>query len=349
MRGGEKCLEALCELYPKADIYTLIHEKGKVSAEIERHPIHTSPLQSVPGIFKFYRYFLSFFNSAIRSFKPKPYDLIISMNHCVSKNIRTLPGTRHICYCFTPVRYAWEFYGEYFGGKKGLKAFFIRRTLDNIRKNDVKNESVTEFVAISEHVRKRIQKYYSREASVIYPPVDTDFYLPGSEGRQGFYLIVSALVPYKKLDLAIQAFNHLGYRLKIVGSGPEKELLQKLSKPNIEFLGWQTDEAIRSFYRSAKALIFPGEEDFGIVPVEAQACGCPVIAYREGGALETVIDGKTGIFFDKPSVASLIAALERFGELHFDPAVLRNNALRFDKKIYQKNFQELIGQVYAAA
>ncbi len=344
MRGGEKCLEILCDLYPDAKIYTLFYEKGKVSERIARHPIVSSRLQRFPSIFSRYRYYLPFYASAIRSFKLKKIDLVVSTSHCVAKGIRKSKETVHICYCFTPARYAWGFFKEYFGSMNWFSRFLIARTLKRFRKWDLKtNELVDHFVAISEHVKRRIQQHYGRDAEVIYPPVDTIYYQPdGKSKNEGAYLVVSALVPYKKIDLAVKAFNRLGRKLVIIGEGPEKKKLQSLAKKNIHFLGWQPDNVLREHYRSSRALIFPGEEDFGIVPVEAQACGCLVIAYGHGGALETVLENETGIFFHEPKEESLRKAVERFEQTELDPESARKNAERFSKERFRMEIKSMI-------
>ena len=295
MRGGEKCLEVLCDLYPQSSVFTLFHQKGLVSDRIARHPIYASWLQGFPSIFKRYRYYLPFFPKAIESFDLKGYDLVVSTSHCVAKGIQG-NGAVHICYCFTPMRYAWGLFDEYFGKRHSFVQGFIRYWIEKIKIWDVQSsDRVDHFVAISEHVKKRIQRIYKRDAEVIYPPVDTEFYTPDLNGaREDFYLVSSALVPYKRIDLAVQAFNRIGKKLIVVGEGPEKEALQRQANKNIHFMGWQSNDVLRDLYRKARALVFPGEEDFGIVPVEMQACGGFVIAYSKGGALETVRENQTG-------------------------------------------------------
>ena len=303
MRGGEKCLEALCEMYPGSPIYTLFYEQGKVSEKIQNHPIVHSRLQAFPGIFSHYRYYLPLFISAVESFHLEGYDLVVSTSHCVAKGVRKDKETLHVCYCFTPMRYAWGFFEEYFGKKNWFMRQVIHYSMNRLKAWDLRaNGRVDYFIAISKHVKKRIQLFYKRDADVIYPPVDTDYYTPDQNVlREDFYLIVSALVPYKKIGMAIEVFNQLGFRLVIIGDGPESDSLKRGAKKNVEFLGWQSDSVIRDYYRRAKALIFPGEEDFGIVPLEIQSCGGFVIAYGRGGTLETVQENETGIFFNESS------------------------------------------------
>ena len=329
MRGGERCLELLCRGFPNAPVYTLIHNREKISDAINRHSITPSPLQKIPGIFKNYRWFLPFFPSAIRSFSPPDCDLLISTSHCVAKALPLKPGTKHLCYCFTPMRYAWTFHDEYLG-ERSLKRTLAAPVLARLREFDRENSAgVTRFVAISGHVRDRIQKFYGREADVVYPPVDTDFYTPLTGARGDYDLIVSALVPYKKVDLAVRAYAKIGFPLKVIGTGTEFEKLKSQAARNIEFLGWKSDEDVREFYRRCRCLIFPGEEDFGIVPIEAQSCGKPVVAFRRGGLVETIVDGATGIFFDEQNEDALAAAVSRAESKRWDIAAIRTNAERF--------------------
>ncbi len=347
MRGGEKCLEALCRLYPQADIYTLFFEKSKISGQILDHTIYESRLRRYPKFLSFYRAYLPFFPGAIESFALKDYDLVISTSHCVAKGIRKNLRAKHLCYCFTPMRYAWGFFEEYFGKRSVLTKSALRFFLRVLREWDLRsNEGVDQFVAISEHVKNRIREFYARDAEVVYPPVNTEFFAPDPKvAREDFYLVVTALVPYKKTDLAVGAFNRMKQRkLVVIGDGPEKFMLQKMAGSNIRFLGWQPDEVIRGYYRRARALIFPGEEDFGIVPVEAQSCGLNVIAYGRGGALETVNE-KTGLFFDQQSEAALIRAVEVFESSSWDPARARANALGFGQHRFENQMRSSIERI----
>ncbi len=344
MRGGEKCLEILCELYPDAPIYTLFYEKGKVSDKIARHAVFSSRLQRFPSVFNRYRYYLPFYASAVSAFKLKKYDLVLSTSHCVAKGIRKNKEALHVCYCFTPARYAWGFFEDYFSSMNWFSRLLIGRTLKRFRKWDLKNnQGIDHFVAISQTVRQRIQKHYGREAEVIYPPADTVYYAPdGISVKRDGYLVVSALVPYKRIDLAVRAFNRSGKKLVIVGDGPERKKLEGMAKKNIRFLGWQPDSVLRDHYRRSLALIFPGEEDFGIVPVEAQACGCPVIAFGRGGVLETVLENETGVFFREQTEESLMNAIQRFESGFLDPELARKNAERFSKERFQMEMKSMI-------
>ena len=351
MRGGERCLEVFCDLFPDADLFTLVHIPGNVSPKIESMRIHTSFLQNLPGIEKYYRYYLPLMPWAINTFNLSGYDLILSSSHCVAKGVRITGGGTHICYCFTPMRYIWDQFDIYFSGKdRRVQSFFMRLLRPFLKNWDVRsNRGVHQFIAISSHIQKKIKSYYHREATIITPPVNTHFYSPGNELREDFFLIVSALSPYKRVDLAVEAFNELGYPLKIVGAGPEMPYLRSIAASNIQFLGSIDYEQVRSHYARCRALVFPGEEDFGIVPLEAQSMGCPVIALGKGGALETVIpefgswkpqsgipeektQKPTGVFFYQTNKKDLCQAIEHFNtiEIKFDGDEIREHALKFN-------------------
>lgn len=347
MRGGEKCVEALCELFPQATLYTLVHVHGSVSETIEQMPIHTSFIQRVPFARTRYRHYLPLFPLAVERFDLRGYDIVISSHHAVAKGVKTDPTTLHICYCHTPMRYIWHLYDDYFGAGKAstFTRTAMRLCVGYLRRWDVRTaRNPHHFIANSQNVRRRILELYQRDAAVIYPPVDTARFRPAAAGDQ-YFLIVSALVPYKRIDLAIEAFNHSGEQLLIIGDGPERERLRSLAAPNISFLGWQPDDALVEYYANCKALIFPGEEDFGIVPVEAMASGKPVIAYAKGGALETVIDTptlKTGVLFAQQTKEALHEAIERFKQTSFSPDLLRRHALQFDRSVYKQKMASFI-------
>lgn len=344
MRGGERVLELLCEGFPGAPIHTLIHDPSRISPVINRHPVHTSPLQRIPGAARYYRYGLPLHPWAIRRFRPAPADLLLSTSHCVAKGLPRPPGARHLCYCFTPMRYAWTFYEEYFGANPVKKAL-LQPVLRRLRAWDrAHSAEVDRFVAISRHVRERIRSFYDRDADVVYPPVDTDRCTPDAGGHDGFDLIVSALVPYKRVDLAIAAYNESRYPLVVVGTGTGFAALREQAGPHITLLGWKSDADIVALYRRCRLLVFPGEEDFGIVPVEAQACGKPVVAYGRGGATETVVDGETGVFFHEQTPAALLAAVERCAATDWDPVRLRAQAERFSIPRFIEGLAESIRQ-----
>ncbi|MEW6196924.1 MAG: glycosyltransferase [Bacteroidota bacterium] len=347
MRGGEKVLEVLCELYPQATLYTLLHNKGSLSPTIEAMKIETSFVDKLPFKSNKYRNYLPLFPLAIDSINFSKYDLIISTSHCVAKSAKPNKNALHICYCHTPMRYVWEMYDEYFGkGKTGIVTRAVMRFIAPIlRKWDVATSNrANYYVANSYNVARRIKEYYNRDSDVIHPPVDTTLFQL-SEKNDNYFLIVSALVPYKKVDIAIEAFNKLGKKLLIVGTGPESEKLKSISKSNIEFLGWKSDEELAKIYAGCKALLFPGVEDFGIVPLEAMACGKPVIAFGQGGALETVIgegENKTGIFFYEQTSDPLIKAINSFDGKDFNPQKIRDHALEFDRAVFKEKLKKYI-------
>ncbi len=341
MRGGEKCLEVLCRRWPDAQLFSLLHRRGSVSADIERLQPRTSFLNLLPENHRYYRYLLPLMPAAVTSCALPPCDLVVSLSHCVAKAIRPRRDpVPHVCYCFTPMRYIWHMQGAYFGADRvrGVKARVLERVLGWLREWDRRTaENVTHFLAISETVQSRIAECYGRSSTVIYPPVDTDFYHPAALPREEFYLAVSAFAPYKRIDLAIQACNALRRSLLIIGSGQDEARLRALAGPTIHFLGWQPDAVIRDQLRRCRALIFPGEEDFGIVPVEAQACGASVIAFGSGGATETVVPPDrrrepTGLWFAEQTVESLMEALTRFEKRSgaFSPSAAHRQALRFN-------------------
>ena len=347
MRGGEKCLEPACEHWPDAKLFTLLHKPGSVSAAIERLKPRASWLNTLPGWANYYRYLLPLMPWAARWPIPVSTGLVLSFSHCVAKATRPPRGVPHICYCFSPMRYAWHMEGSYFRG--GLKARAIGLILKQMRNWDLRTASrVTHFIAISKTIRQRIRDCYGRESVVIYPPVDTDFYTPADVPRVDFYLVVSALAPYKRFDLAIDACRRLGKRLVVIGTGQEAAKLRAKADSTTTFLGWQSDEVIRDYFRRCAAVLFPAEEDFGIVPVEAQACGAPVIAYGKGGATETIrglgVPNPTGLFFGEQTADAVVEAIGRFERERgaFDPAEARKNAEPFNKARYER---ELFGYV----
>jgi glycosyltransferase involved in cell wall biosynthesis len=346
MRGGEKCLEVLCRRWPSAPLFTLLHRAGAVSGAIERRTVRTSFLQALPAAHRYYRYLLPIMPAAVTSWRLPRCELVVSFSHCVAKAARPPQGVPHVCYCFTPMRYAWHQCHAYFEGYRGLKASTLAWFLQRLRDWDRRTaERVTHFVAISRTVQQRIAECYSRQSKVIYPPADTAFFCPAPLRREDFYLAVSAFAPYKRLDLAIAACNKLKRPLLIIGAGQNESRLRALAGPGITFLGRQSDTVIRDYYRRCRALLFPGEEDFGIVPVEAQACGAPVIAFGRGGATETVIPlhgrrDPTGLWFDDQTVDSVASAIVHF-EKHagdFSPGAARRQALPFNQRRFDDEF-----------
>jgi glycosyltransferase involved in cell wall biosynthesis len=335
MRGGEKVLEALCEIFPAAPLYTLVRVPGTVSERIEALPIHTSFVQHLPAPGRLYRHYLPLYPLAVELWDLSSFDLVISSSHCAVKAVKVRKDAVHVCYCHSPMRYAWDQFDAYFGpdqiGK--LKSRLMRPIMHAMARWDrVTATRVDRFLANSQYVAGRIGRYYNRRSAVVYPPVATDFYTPESRSSARGFLIVSALVPYKRLDVAIEACRRLAAPLTIVGTGPEEARLRALAGPDTRFLGWLPDEEIRTLYRSAAATLLPGTEDFGIVPLESQACGTPVVALGDGGARETVVDGETGVLVAEPTVEAFTAGLNRATEASFDPAAARANALRFSKE-----------------
>lgn len=344
MRGGEKVLEAIVKLFPDADIFTLIYEPEKVSKIINSRTVKHSWVQYLPFTKKKYRYYLPLFPSAIERFNLSGYELVISSSHCVAKGAIKDEKALHICYCHTPMRYARERYNDYFGPEnfnphvERIVRFFIQR----LRKWDLSTAGRPDYyIANSKYIAGLIKKHYNRDAEVIYPPVGVNGFKARKENK-GYFLIVSSLVPYKRVDLAIDAFNKLNLPLWVVGSGPQEKKLKKMAEQNIRFFGWQEQDNLTDFYSNCRALVFPGIEDFGIVPVEAQACGKPVIAFAAGGALETIKENVTGVFFREQSAEGLIQALNQFDKMTFDCDKIRQFSLGFDAEIFKDKFEAFV-------
>jgi len=344
-------VEALCEVYPNAHLFALLHNKGSVSATIERMPMKTSFVQFLPRAATSYRHYLPLFPAAVRQFDLDGFDCVISSNHCVAKGVRVPPQSLHICYCHTPMRYIWVQREEYLE-RAGLVTRLGMRVMQGyLRRWDLRTAANPgHYIANSENVRRRIQTIYHRDADVIYPPVNTSLFDIPSSGA-GYFLIVSALVPYKLVDLAVRVFTRTRQHLVIVGEGPDSPRLRAMAGPNVTFAGWQPDERLRDYYAGCAAVIFPGEEDFGMVPIEAMAAGKPVVALARGGARETVVEtpeGPTGVLFDEPTPECLINALDQFKTMSFDPALLRRHALSFDREIFKRRMKEYIEQKWDA-
>jgi len=339
-RGGEKVLEVLAEIFPQAPIYTLFHFQGSQIAEIENKEIRTSFLQKFPFLKERYRFYLPLFPLAAELFDLRDYDFVVSTSHCVAKGVIPHPDALHICYVHSPMRYAWNQYFPYFASSRlsFFSRIFIPPIIHYLRLwDESSSQRVDFFIANSRNVARRIEKYYRRQAEVIHPPVDTQFFKPHDwPSEKEYFLVVSALVPYKRIDLAIEAFNQSGLVLKIVGQGPDFKKLKKLGRPNIEFLGSLDPQDLLRTYQGARALILPGEEDFGITSLEAQACGIPVLAYGKGGATETVIPGETGLFFPELKVWSLREALDKLSSLEFNKNTIRSNAMNFSRGIFKE-------------
>ena len=351
MRGGEKVLEALCELYPGARIYTFLRVPGSVSARIERQPIRTSPVQWVPGAARHYRHFLPLYPALVELFDLDGYDLVISSSHCAVKAAIRAPSATHVCYCHSPMRYAWDQFPEYFGPERvgRVRSRLLRPVMAGLARWDAATAGrVDRFLANSQYVAGRIQRYYNRQSAVVYPPVDTSFFHPdGARPKSPGFVIVSALVPYKRVDVAIEACRRVGAPLTIVGRGPEEARLRQLAGPEVQFLGWRSDEEVRALYQAANAVLLPGTEDFGMVPVEAQACGAPVVALARGGACETVIDGETGVLVEEPTADAFADGLARVRSLQLAAEAIRTNAERFSRERFMTDFQAAIDEAMA--
>ncbi len=330
-------LQVLGEMFPEAPIFTLLYDKKKLGKIFPVERVRTSFLQRAPDFLrKRQKYLLPWMSTAVESFDLSNYDLVISSSNSFAHGVITNTFTKHLCYCHSPMRYAWDWTHEYIKEQKmgRLKQWMARKIIHDLRIWDkAASDRVTRYIANSENVKKRIQKYYRMDAEVIYPPVEIGRF-EVSPKHEDYFLIISALTPFKKIDLAVSAFNKIGRRLLVIGDGAQKNFLKSLAGPKVDILGWKSDEEVREYLKNCRALIFPGEEDFGITPVEAMACGKPVIAYGKGGVTESVIEGKTGVFFAEPTVESLEAALAKFylQEDKFDPEVIREQAEKFRKE-----------------
>ena len=347
MRGGEKALLELCRLFPSAEIHTLLWNRGSVHPEIESRVRQTSFLQKLPRSATAYRNYLPLFPAAVRSLSIRDVDLIVSSSHAVAKGVRVPCEVPHVSYIYTPMRYLWDETGNYFrfgGGRRG-KRLALALAAPYLRRFDLKTaSSVDHFVAISDTVRRRIERVYGVGATVIPPPVDTDFYCPADQPTEGdYYLVVSSLEPYKRIDLAVEAFRRLPRPLLVAGSGSQEKELRRLGGERIRWLGHVTDEKLRGLYRNCRALVFPGIEDFGIVPVEAQACGKPVICCGRGGATETVVDGQTGLHFWPQHPDALVEAVRRFEMLSWDSQATRDQSLRFSSLHFRDKMKKFLG------
>jgi glycosyltransferase involved in cell wall biosynthesis len=343
-RGGEKVVEELCKIFHDADIYTLVLDRNSLSNIFLGHKIFTSFINAFPFAQSWYKNYLPIMPLALEQFDLRGYDLVISSESGPAKGVLTSPETLHLCYCHTPMRYVWDMYHDYMSNSGRVKRYLMAPILHYLRMWDkLSADRVDHFVANSANVARRIAKHYRRDADVVHPPVAVeDFFI--SEQHDKFYLLVGQLVGYKRVDLAVKAFTRLGKRLVVIGEGEEMRFLRGIAGQNIEFLGRQPFEVLQDHYSRCQALIFPGEEDFGIVPLEAMASGRAVIAYGCGGALETVVDGVTGIFFHEQTEDALVAAVERFEGMksRFQPAEIRAHACRFGSKRFRSEISQII-------
>lgn len=345
--GAERVLEQIIALFPDADLFSLVDflpENKRFF--IKNKKVKTSFIQYLPFAETKYRYYLPLFPMAIERFDLSKYDLIISSSHCVAKGVKVSRNQTHICYFHTPVRYAWDLREQYLieaNLDKGIKKIIANKVLDYIKDWDIRTITRINYaVCNSNYIKERIRKNYGINAVVIYPPVDISKF-EVCEKKENFYLTVSRMVPYKKIPLIVEAFSKMpDKKLIVIGDGPEFDKVKKIRTQNIELLGYQEDSVVKEFMKKAKAFVFAAEEDFGIVVVEAQACGTPVIAYGKGGALETVIDGVSGTFFKEQTIESLISTVNSFEKMSFDPIKIRQNTERFSIDRFKKEFLSFI-------
>ena len=345
--GAERVLREMLMLYPQADLFAVVDFLSDADRErLLGKQAQTTFIQNLPWARKKYRSYLPLMPLAIEQLDLSAYDLVLSSSHAVAKGVLTGPDQLHICYCYTPIRYAWDLQHQYLreSGLKGWKGALARLMLHYIRLWDARTAlGVDHFVADSAYIARRVRKVYRREAAVIYPPVAVDSF-PLREDKEDFYLAASRLVPYKRLDLIVAAFRSLpDKRLVLIGDGPEMDKIRALAGANVEILGYQPDAVLRDHLQRARALIFAAEEDFGILPVEAQACGTPVIAYGRGGVRETVLEGQTGVFFEEQSAEAIVAAVQGFEALPtFSPAACRANAEGFSEERFRRDLTALV-------
>jgi glycosyltransferase involved in cell wall biosynthesis len=341
MRGGEKVIEAFSDLYPDADIFTHVYAPDMISEKIRKHKIIPSFINSLPLAKKMYKTYLPLMPVALEQLDLRGYDLIISSESGPAKGIVAPANAVHVCYCHTPMRYIWNMYHEYRQGAGRLTQALMPMLSHYLRMWDVTSAwRVDSFVANSATVAARINRYYGVGAEVIYPPVDVDAFHVAEPATVGdFYLMAGELVPYKRPDLAVRAFNESGLELVVIGGGEMLDELRRIAGPTVKVLGQQSFDVLRDHYARCRALVFPGEEDFGMVPVEAMASGRPVIAFGRGGATETVVDGETGLFFEEQSVEAIASAIKRFQNFTVDPAKISDHARRFARDHFLTKFK----------
>lgn len=344
MGGAEQVVINFKEIYKEAPIYTTFYNPNNLDVKLRNIDVKTSFLQKKKMVTNHKKYF-PLMPLAFENFNLNDYDVILSSSSSCAKGVITKPGSIHVCYCHTPMRYIWEMRDEYTEGMGKIKRRLVKILCHYMRIWDASSSNrVDYFIANSTAVKNRIWKHYKRDSVVINPPVRCNLFNI-SEKDGDYYLVMSRLVKYKRFDLAVQACSELGKKLIVIGDGPEKENLTKLANENVEFLGRQPDDVVKKYMSECKALLFPGEEDFGIVPVEAQACGRPVIAYGKGGVLDSVINGKTGVFFEEQNVESLKEAINKFETMEFNKQEIRKHALQFDEKVFQEKIKKFIEEV----
>ncbi len=344
--GAERVLKSLSELYPDAPIYTLLYDEKKVGEVFPKERVRTSKLQKFPRFKGSHKLLFPQMPSAIEDFDLSEYDLVISSSSAYAHGIVTNLETTHLCYYHTPMRYAWDYTHRYLAdqGLGGIGEWLASRLIHRVRQWDfLASDRVDYSIANSKNTAQRIRKFYRKEAEVIYPPVDTERF-KAHDKHEGYFLIVSTLTPYKRIDLAVELFNKLGKRLVIIGDGPDRKRLQSRAAANIDFLGFKSDDVVKTYYENCRAFIFPGEDDFGIAPVEAMACGKPVLAYGKGGALETVIPGETGELFDEQNLDSMEASLTQLliNEKNYDAKKIAEHASQFSESAFKKAMKSAV-------
>ena len=344
MRGGEKVVEALCEMFPQADIFTHVYVPDAVSETIRSHRVTTTFINALPAAKRLYKRYLPLMPLALEQLDLRDYDLVISSESGPAKGVIPPPATRHLCYCHSPMRYLWNMFHDYRRQSGLLTRMMMPPLAHYLRVWDTVSASrVDHYVANSQAVAGRIRRYYGREADVVWPPVDTGAFAPvGTVERGDYMLMVGELVSYKRPDLAIEAFNRMGRKLVVIGGGEMLDRIRRLAGPTVTVLGPAPFAQLQHHYARCQALIFPGEEDFGIVPVECMASGRPVIAYGRGGAIETVVPGVSGMLFDEQSVQALIDAIERFDNADFDPAAIVAHTAKFSREVFITAMREQV-------
>lgn len=341
--GAERVVEAFLEIYPDADIYTLVYDEKKMGTTFSKEKVKTTFIQKFPKATKIYTKLLPFMPYAFEELDLSEYDLVLSSSSCCAKGVITGPNTKHISYVHSPMRYAWDLYHDYKNRSGKLTSFFMSIFMKSLRQWDyTSSQRIDVILANSNYVAKRINKFWNRECEVVYPPVDIDRLSPNGKESEDFYVVFSRFVPYKRIDLAIEACKKLNRKLIVIGDGEQREYLKSLANDNTIFTGRISDEEVKDYLQRCKAMIFCAEEDFGIVPLEAQACGRPVIAYGKGGALETVVDKVTGVFFLKQEVESVIEGIKKFEKLNLDTNEIYNHAMKFSRERFKKEIEGVV-------
>lgn len=350
--GAEKVIHSFNNVWDDFDHFALIDFMSENDRDfvLKGKKVNTSFIQRLPTAKRNHRKFLQFFPYAIEQFDLRNYDVVLSSSASVAKGVLTNHNQLHICYCHSPMRYAWDLYNQYLEEAKlnrGLKGTYAKYILHKVRNWDIiSSNRVDYFIANSNYIAKRIKKIYNREATVIYPPVDVEAFNLQEE-KEDFYFTASRMVSYKKIDLVVRAFNEMPHKKLIVsGDGPDFKKIKRIAKPNISFLGFVENQTLKEYMQKAKAFVFASEEDFGIIPVEAQACGTPVIAFGKGGIKETVVPEVTGVFFNEQTEISIIEAIERFEQMKFDPKVIRESVLRFSKERFESEIKDFVESKY---